>query len=66
MCAWMESGSGPFICKIETLKCLFEKICHLWVCGCRGAIWMEQTLDSGSHPLVAVYMGENFFEGRLS
>ncbi len=41
LCAWVESGSGPFICMIKTLKCLFEKICHFLACGCSGAIWME-------------------------
>ncbi len=41
--------------KIETL---LEKICHFVVCGSRGAIWMDWTLVSGYHPLVAVYMSE--------
>ncbi len=37
----VESESGPFIYSIETLKCLFDKIWHFLVCGCRGAIWMK-------------------------
>ncbi len=56
LCTWVESGSGPFICTIETLKCFFEKICHFLVYGCRGAIRMEQTLNSGTHPFVAAYI----------
>ncbi len=62
-CVCLESGSESFIC---TLKCLLEKICHFLVCGCRGAIWMESTLDSGSHSLVAVHMSENFFGANLA
>ncbi len=30
LCVLVESGSGPLILTIETLKCLFEKICHFW------------------------------------
>ncbi len=37
LCAWVESWSEPFICSIETLKCLFEKTCfrreHVVLCG---------------------------------
>ncbi len=50
----------------ETLKCLFEKVYHLLVCGCRGAIWMTKTLGSGTHSLVAVYMSEHFLEANLA
>ncbi len=51
----------------RNLETLFDKICRFVVCGSMGDIWMEWTLVSGYHPLVAVYMSD-FFGGptRLS
>ncbi len=42
----MESASAPYICTMETMKCLFEKICHFLACGSSETSWIDLTLDS--------------------
>ncbi len=59
MCAWVESGSRPFICTIETLKCIFEKTC-LWLQGSHldgvsAEFWFPSpccTINSYTHVLL--------------
>ncbi len=53
---WVESGSGPFFCTIETLKYLM--FYSLWMKGSH-----LDGVDAGlqSHPFVVVYMNKKIW-----